>query len=256
MATIVFIGAGNLATHLSQALQQAGHVIVQVFSRTEASALALKNKLGLQPEAAITDIECLQTDADIYIYALRDAILPAIINKVHVAPTALHLHTAGSIPVSVFGEDKPNAGVFYPFQTFSKEKAVDFQQIPILIESRAKSQESGLLTLARSISPMVYKADGHARAQLHLAGVFACNFTNCMYRIAEEQLAGTGLPFEVLLPLIDETAAKVHTLSPQQAQTGPAIRHDEAIMQAHIEKLKTTDEQEIYRLLSQKIQHS
>ncbi len=254
MANIIFIGAGNLATHLSQALQRAGHTILQVYSRTQASALQLTNRLGLPNEAAITSLAALHPHADVYIYALRDEVLSEVVQHVHIAPEALHLHTAGSIPIAIFGDDKPHAGVLYPFQTFSKEKAVDFHKIPILVETRNKSEESELITLAQSVSPMVYQADGHARAQLHLAGVFACNFTNCMYRLAEEQLSGSGLPFDILLPLIDETAAKVHTLSPQQAQTGPAIRNDEKVMQAHINKLKTPEEQAIYRLLSQNIQ--
>ncbi len=251
--SIVFIGAGNLATHLSQALQAAGHTILQVYSHTQKSAHQLTERLGLSSDVAITSLAALRQDADVYIYALRDEVLAEIAAQVHVQPQAVHLHTSGSMPMSVFGEDKPNAGVFYPFQTFSKEKAVDFQKIPILIESRVKSQESGLVALARSVSPMVYQAGEEARKQLHIAGVFACNFVNCLYAIAEEQLAETSLPFEVLLPLIDETAAKVHTLSPRQAQTGPAIRKDERVMQAHIRRLKTLEEQTIYQLLSQNI---
>ncbi len=253
MAQIIFIGAGNLATHLSQALQAAGHQILQIYSRTQQSAFQLIQRLDLTDEAAITSLTNLRIDADIYIYALRDEVLAEVVSQVHVSRDALHLHTSGSMSISVFGEDKPNAGVFYPFQTFSKEKAVDFQKIPILLESSTKSIESRLITLAQDISSMVYPADENARKQLHIAGVFACNFVNCLYGIAEEQLAGTDLPFEVLLPLIDETAAKVHTLSPREAQTGPAIRRDEKVMQAHVKRLKTVEEQTIYQLLSKNI---
>ncbi len=254
MAKIIFIGAGNLATHLSQALQGAGHEILQVYSRTHESASLLVARLGLPSESAITSLSALYPSADIYIYALRDAVLPEIIKQVQVSDAALHLHTAGSVPVSVFGEDKPNAGVLYPFQTFSKEKAVDFAKIPILVESKVLSLKSEVLSLARSISPMVYEADEQARAALHLAGVFACNFVNCLYAIAEEQLQGSGLPFEVLLPLIEETATKVHTIAPREAQTGPAIRHDETIMNKHINRLPNEELKELYRLLSQNIQ--
>ncbi len=254
MAQIIFIGAGNLATHLSQALQAAGHQILQIYSRTQQSAFQLIQRLGLTDEAAITSLTNLRTDADIYIYALRDEVLAEVASQIHVSHNALHLHTSGSIPLSVFGEDKPNAGVFYPFQTFSKEKVVDFQKIPILLESRTKGLTSKLITLAQDISSIVYPADENARKQLHIAGVFACNFVNCLYGIAEEQLAGTNLPFTVLLPLIDETAAKVHSLSPREAQTGPAIRRDENVMQAHQQRLRTDEEKTIYRLLSEKIQ--
>ncbi len=242
-----------MATHLSLALQKAGHNVRQVYSRTQASALMLTKRLGLPDEAAITSIADLQPDAEVYIYALRDEVLADIAAQVHVHPNALHLHTAGSMPLTVFGDDKPNAGVLYPFQTFSKEKNVDFQKIPILVETRDKSQEAGLRALGEGISHMVYYANAAARAKLHIAGVFACNFVNCLYAIAAEQLKGTNLPFEVLLPLIDETAAKVHTLSPRQAQTGPAKRHDESVMQAHINQLHSPEEQAIYRLLSQNI---
>ncbi len=253
MANIIFIGAGNLATHLSLALQKAGHSVRQVYSRTQVSALMLTKRLGLSNEAAITSIADVQPDADVYIYALRDEVLADIAAQVHVHPNALHLHTAGSMPLTVFGDDKPNAGVLYPFQTFSKEKDVDFQKIPILVETSPTAHSSQLTALVRSISPMVYEANAAARAKLHIAGVFACNFVNCLYAIAEEQLADTNLPFEVLLPLIDETAAKVHTLSPRQAQTGPAKRNDTNVMQAHINKLQSPEEQAIYRLLSQNI---
>ncbi len=253
MAKIVFIGAGRLATQLAPALQQAGHQIIQVYSRTTSSAQQLTKRLKLSADLAITSLADLYKDADIYIYALRDEVLTEIAAQVHVDSAALHLHTSGSMPLSVFGEDKPNTGVFYPFQTFSKEKSVDFQRIPILIESRAKSQEPRLMALAQSVSSMVYQAGEDARKQLHIAGVFACNFVNCLYAIAEEQLAGTGLPFEVLLPLIDETASKIHTLSPRQAQTGPAIRRDKHVMQAHINRLRTAEEQQIYQLLSENI---
>ncbi len=242
-----------MATHLSQALQAAGHQIVQVYSRTQASAQQLTNRLGLAEEAAINSLTALRTDADIYIYALRDEVLAEVAKKVHVSPEAIHLHTSGSMPLSLFGKDKPHAGVFYPFQTFSKEKAVDFKKIPILVEARVKSQEADLITLAQSVSSMVYPAGEEARKQLHVAGVFACNFVNCLYAIAQEQLHDTGLPFDVLLPLIDETAAKVHTLSPRQAQTGPAIRNDQNVMLSHLNRLQTPEEQTIYQLLSQNI---
>ncbi len=256
MARVIFIGAGRLATHLSQALQHAGHHILQIYSRTQASALQLTERLHLADDVAITSLADLRPDADVYIYALRDEVLAEVAAQVHVQPEAIHVHTSGSMPMSVFGADKSNAGVFYPFQTFSKEKTVDFQQIPILVESRPSTINPQLIALAQSISTRVYEAGEEARKQLHIAGVFACNFVNCLYGIAEEQLAGTGLPFEVLLPLIDETAAKVHTLTPRQAQTGPAIRRDEHVIQAHINRLKTPEEQMIYKLLSEKIQRT
>ena len=170
------------------------------------------------------------------------------------APEALHLHTAGSMGIEVFAnQNKPHAGVLYPFQTLSKDRVLDFAELPIFVETVNDEDMPDVRQLAEQISGKVYFADSQTRRRLHVAGVFANNFTNCMYAIASEVLQPTGLPEDVLLSLIDETAAKVHTMSARQAQTGPAKRFDEEVMAAHLALLIDSNEQEIYRAVSKNI---
>ena len=157
------------------------------------------------------------------------------------------------MPVSVFGEDKPHAGVFYPFQTFSKARVIeDFSTIPVFFEARGIDDISAVYSLALAITNHVYETTQHDRERLHVAGVFACNFTNLMYTMAADVLKSTHIPFKVLLPLIDETASKIHTLAPCDAQTGPARRGDENVMAHHI-SLLTEEQRKVYQLLSEEI---
>jgi predicted short-subunit dehydrogenase-like oxidoreductase (DUF2520 family) len=159
------------------------------------------------------------------------------------------------MPISVFGSDKPHAGVFYPFQTFSKKHIIeDFSKIPIFFEAKGIDDISAVYSLALTITSHVYETTQHDRERLHIAGVYACNFTNLMYTLAAEQLSGTHIPFTALLPLIDETAAKIHTLSPREAQTGPARRGDKNVMTHHKTILTNEEQRQIYQLLSEQIQ--
>lgn len=227
---ITLIGAGNLATHLGKALFGAGHQIMQVYSRTMASAGILADCLSCEP---ITDLTRLSADADIYIIAVKDSVLAQVIPQVcAVNPNAVFVHTAGSMPISCFEQYASRYGVFYPMQTFSKARAVDFSVIPCFLEASDLDTAQVLKTLADSITTTVYYLDSGKRRYLHLAAVFACNFTNHCYALAQQVLQQSDLPFEVLLPLIDETAAKVHDLTPIQAQTGPAVRYDRNVMEA------------------------
>lgn len=244
---IVLVGAGNLSTHLGKALQEAHHNIVQVYSRTEASAVTLAHQLAC---SHTTDLQALSRDADIYIYALKDDIVQQVMNEVNI-PNALHLHTAGSIPLHCKQEGR--YGVMYPLQTFSKERPVNFQEIPIFIEGDSEDTLQTIHQLAYTISQSIYTISSQQRQQLHLAAIFACNFVNCMYANAAELLRDIHLPFDVLMPLIQETASKVRSLTPEAAQTGPAKRYDKNILQQHIDKLSSPNQQAIYRLLSEDI---
>jgi len=189
----------------------------------------------------------------VVLYSLKDSVLREVLEQID-APEALHLHTAGSMGVEVFeGTNKPHAGVLYPFQTLSKDRVLDFAEIPVFVEVVDSEDLPQIQQLAGQISRKVYEADSETRRRLHVAGVFANNFTNCMYAIAAEILAPTGLPDDVLLSLIDETAAKVHSIPARQAQTGPAKRYDENVMQAHLALLNSPNEQEIYRAISKNI---
>jgi len=251
---LVFLGAGNMATNLASAFHAKGIGITCIYSRTEASAKALADRVGASYTTTLNEVP---QDADVYFYALKDSVLRDVLMQIK-APAALHLHTAGSMGIEVFeGTGKPRCGVLYPFQTLSKDRILDFSSLPLFVETLQEEDFSVVEQLARTISSEVYPADSEVRRRLHLAGVFANNFANCMYAIGGEILAETGLPEHVLLSLIDETAAKVHSIPARQAQTGPAKRYDENVMQKHLELLPTEDLKEIYRLISKNIhEHS
>ena len=239
---IVLIGQGNVATNLHHAFALKGLRTQMVSSREGLDSLPA---------------------ADVYIYAVRDEALPQVVQKIaeeskmpintHLR-TALHLHTSGTMPISVFGDALPHAGIMYFFQTFSKAKLIDdFSQIPVFVEGKQIDDLSAIFTLAQTLTPRVYEASQHDRERLHVAGVFANNFTNHMYAIAADILKDTHIPFQVLLPLIDQTAEKIRHLSPHDAQTGPAKRHDEQVMNHHLSLLTTPEQKQLYTLISQMI---
>lgn len=227
---ISFIGAGNLATRLGIALKAAGHEIVQVYSRTEASAQTLADLLGAE---AVIRPEVLHSDASLYICALKDDALLEVLKKVDVGNGIL-IHTAGSLSLEVLKPFAAKIGVFYPLQTFSKEREVDFRTIPVFVESSDKVVLYILKQIAVDLGSEVYEITYEQRLKLHLSAVFACNFVNYLYTISSELLAEQNLPFEVLKPLIRETAAKVQNLFPDQVQTGPAVRFDRKVMDKHL----------------------
>ena len=247
--SIVLIGAGNLATCLGKALKQAGLSVVQVYSRTEASAARLASLLDCP---YTTDLKAIDQEAFFYIFALKDQGLEAAIQQMH-ANHGIWVHTAGSMPMHVFEGHNPRYGVFYPLQTFSKTREVNFRQIPIFVEGSDPAVEERLQQLAKQLSEQVYVLSSEKRKYLHLAAVFACNFTNHLYALASDLLEAEAIPREVLLPLIDETAAKIHDLSPQAAQTGPAIRYDKQVIDKQLAMLTDPDLQQLYQLLSQSI---
>ena len=229
---IVIIGQGNVATNLDYAFRKKGVACQMVSSREGLDRLPAAN---------------------VYIYAVRDEALPSVVAQVVGVEKSLHLHTSGTMPITVFGEDKPHAGVFYPFQTFSKSRVIeDFSTVPIFFEARGIDDISAVYSLALAITSRVYETSQHDRERLHVAGVFANNFTNLMYTMAAELLQHTHIPFKALLPLIEETAAKIHTLSPCDAQTGPARRGDENVMNHHL-SLLTEQQRQVYQLLSDEI---
>ena len=234
---IVIIGAGNLATHLSRALQQTGEQIVQVYSRTAVSASELATLLNVP---YTTNLDEITADADVYFYAVSDDALESLL-QLPLAPGAIHVHTAGSVSMDVFKGKKSNYGVFYPLQTFSKNKQVDFKTISVFVEASFPEVESTLFKLAHAVSEQVYKTNSEQRLKLHLSAVFACNFVNHLYQIASEVVKSADLPFEVLKPLIIETAEKVMQLSPEEAQTGPAKRNDQGVINKHLDVLGDED---------------
>lgn len=246
---VVFIGAGNLATNLAMAMYAKGFEITQVYSQTLESA----NKLGTMLDCRVTNvIEQLVPDADLYIFSVKDAALLSVVSQMH-PNTGLWVHTAGSVPMEVFKPFTKRYGVFYPLQTFSKARLLDFSEIPFFIEANQPEDSQLLLAGAQKLSTKVYAADSEQRKYLHLAAVFACNFTNHMYAIAAQLSEQHGLPFDALQPLIAETASKISNLHPIEAQTGPAIRYDENVMNKQLELLKDESLKQIYRDISNNI---
>jgi predicted short-subunit dehydrogenase-like oxidoreductase (DUF2520 family) len=247
---VVMIGAGNVATQLGLALQESGFSIVQVYSRSLESAEILGRRLGT---SYTHDCKTVNPDADWVIFAVKDSALPELLDELPPFGGIL-IHTAGSIPMDIFAGYSERYGVLYPLQTFSKNRKVSFSSIPIFIEAHRPEDEFLLKQFAQTLSSCVTTLASEKRKQLHLAAVFACNFTNHLYTLAAQLLEANDLSFDLLRPLIQETAAKINDLHPQAAQTGPAVRYDESIISQHLEMMKDNPPlQEIYRLLSTNI---
>ncbi len=249
---VVLLGAGNMATNLGCALHEAQCTVVQVYSRTMASAFCLAERLGCD---ATDSLNSINKDADVYIVALTDDVLlelgPTLPSLV---PEKLWVHTAGTVSMSVWGETTMRVGVFYPMQSVSKAQVISLQDTPIFVEATQTQDEDMLYDLAKTITCHAYKANSEQRQAMHLAAVFINNFSNQMYVCAEEILRKFDLPFEVMLPLVDNTAAKVHDLSPVDAQTGPAKRLDYDVIQKQHDMLKGFPHyQEIYKLVTEAI---
>lgn len=250
--SIALIGAGNVATHLGMAFHESGCKIKMVYSRTKESAKSLAEKIGC---TYTTDIESIDNDADIYIVSLKDSVLEHILPQlVKCNNQALFVHTAGSVSIDIWKGLTTRYGVLYPMQTFSKQRKVDFNKVHFFVEANTNKDTELLIHTASLLSKHVFKASSEQRKYLHISAVFACNFTNHMYSICEQLLSSHGLPFSAMLPLIEETAEKVHYLSPILAQTGPAQRNDTNIMESHINMLKDKPEiAELYQLISKNI---
>lgn len=232
---IVLIGRGRLATNLEHALLSAGHEVASINSRT---------------------LEALPLEADVYIVAVKDAALADVIRAATKGrENQLFVHTAGSMPMDIFKGLTVHYGVFYPMQTFSKERLVDFNDISVFLETNDAVSMERLKMLSTTLTTHIYELDSEGRKHLHLAAVFACNFVNHCYALSAEVLAAKGLPFSVMLPLVDETAQKVHELSPREAQTGPAVRGDQNVMQMQANMLAGNPAvKQIYEVLSNDIQ--
>ncbi len=252
---IVLLGAGRVAFHLAKQISKLkGYRLVQVFSRHLETAEALCQSLALTDDVIPIDkLSLVEQKADYYIFALSDAALEDVWS--HMPKTeGLWLHTAGSVSVEAMARYHQYAGVFYPLQTFSKERELDWSKVPLYLETLDYSAHD-LEDLALEFSENITWLDSRKRAILHCAAVFACNFTNHMIALSEELLQGEGIDAKALLPLIDETFAKIHHLSAKQAQTGPAIRRDQNTMNAHLEALSHQPKlKKIYQLLSDSIQ--
>lgn len=251
---IVLIGAGNVAHHLAPALLNAGLNLCQIYSRSIESARELGKKTGITYTA---DLFAVYPDCDVYIFCVSDDVLPSLFKSLRINKKALVLHTSGSVPLSVFGSGFENYGVLYPLQTFSKKRALNFREVPLCVEASNEFSRKVVLSLAEKLSERVQEISSDKRKKLHLAAVFANNFTNHLYGMAGKMLEEEGLDFSLLRPLIFETAHKVMLLSPEEAQTGPARRGDESILSMHKSLLKNDKKRlMLYTLLSDSIKET
>lgn len=247
---ICFIGAGNLATHVAEELQRNGHKIAQVYSRTESAAQALAAKLNT---GYTTKTGSITKEADLYFIALKDSVITGVLDQIDLEGKLL-IHCSGSLPLSILEKYSSNIGVFYPLQTFSKSRTLDFKKIPVFIEANTKKNEKILIALGNGISGKVSVLESERRKSLHIAAVISCNFVNHFYAIASEYLLSKHISFDVIRPLIEETASKVQEMMPKDAQTGPAIRFDTNIIENHLQELEEFPSyQELYNSISKSI---
>lgn len=249
---IVFIGSGNVATSLAPALDALNNCqVTAVYSRKIEHAQALCDKL--KTAQACDSPASVPVDADIYIISVADDAVSEIVAKFtgH-APQAIWTHTSGSVPSTILSPLSHDYGVFYPLQTFSRERSVELSHVPFFIEGSNKETTEKLINLARRLSDNVRIADDNVRKLMHVAAVFACNFTNHLWAIADKILASHDIPLSVLRPLLEETLRKAMTMKPVDGQTGPARRNDRSIMEKHLAMLDS-DDAKLYRILSDSI---
>ena len=247
---ITIIGSGNVATHLAAAFKNAGHNIVQVYSRDLHNASLLAYHVKAE---AIDNLDQINPETDLFVIAVKDDAIESI-TSVLAKYQKLIVHTSGATDLQALLKYTQKSGVFYPLQTFSKTKEVNFNTVPLCIEGENGQITSQLNELAYTITQNVYRINSAERKTLHLAAVFACNFTNYLYYLSQQLLADQKLPFDLLRPLILETAQKVQEHLPANVQTGPAVRNDEKTMDAHLQLLHENPElQQLYKLLSQGI---
>ena len=244
MLSIVLIGSGNVAHHLFDAFYKQGIAIAQVFSRNIEALSAFKSKCKTTNKANKI------IDADLYIIAVSDSAIEHL-SKLIINKKGLAVHTSGSVSIhTIIAKRK---GVFYPLQSFTKEKKIDFYNVPLCIEASNTDDLTLLKKLANTVSKSVFEISSTQRAKIHLAAVFANNFSNHMYAIANELCEKEGVPFDLLKPLIIESTAKLQVLKPKEAQTGPAIRNDITTIQKHIDSLENPLYKKMYQLISESI---
>lgn len=248
--TCVVIGSGNVATHLAVALSS--HIeIRQVFSRDIRHAGELACLIS--PSCtAIDSVDDVCRDADLYLMAVTDDSIRELLLSIKDCDRGIWVHTSGSVDIDVFEGLRKRYGVFYPLQTFSKNKPVDMREVPMFIEANDGIVAEELVALASEFSGNVRLLDSDGRRRLHIAAVFACNFVNYMWAVADRQLRMCGTDIHALDPLLRETMEKIATLPPAQAQTGPARRGDTHVIERHIGMLDADDAQ-LYEMISRQI---
>ena len=242
---IVLIGSGNVAFHLAKAFTEAQIPISQIFGRntTELQKISEQFSIPFSTETL--------ADADLYIISVSDSSITEVSSLIK-NKNVLVAHTSGSVSREALSGNYRKS-VFYPLQTFSKSKNLDYSKIPFFIDAENENDEDILKNLASKISKNVMLANDEKRKYIHLTAVFACNFVNHLYARAKEISDSQGIPFDYFLPLIDETTQKIHELEPKLAQTGPAIRNDEKVLKLHESLLTDEEKLKIYKTLNESI---
>ncbi|MCX6245388.1 MAG: DUF2520 domain-containing protein [Bacteroidetes bacterium] len=247
---IVILGAGRLATNLSVAIRKKGYEIAEVYNRTERHGTTLARKLKAR---YVSEPELLTKEADLYILAVSDGAIPEVLSHLKCGNQLL-VHTSGSAGMDVLKTSSSRHGVIYPPQTFTMKRLVNFRSVPLCIEGNSAETAEQLTSFAATLSDQVFSINSDQRKILHLAAVFANNFTNFMYVIAQELLTEKGMDFRMLEPIIRLTAARTASGNVAEKQTGPAIRGDMDTMREHLALLSGhPDYKEIYELISQRI---
>lgn len=242
---IVLIGSGNVAFHLAKAFSEAQIPISQIFGRNTTELQKISDQFSI-PFSTET-----LTDADLYIISVSDSSIAKVSSLIK-NENALVAHTSGSVSREALSGNYRKS-VFYPLQTFSKSKNLDYSKIPFFIDAENENDEEILKNMASKISKNVMLANDEKRKYIHLTAVFACNFVNHLYARAKEISESQGIPFDYFLPLIDETTQKIHELEPKLAQTGPAIRNDEKVLKLHESLLTDEEKLKIYKTLNESI---
>lgn len=247
MNSVVIIGAGNVAFHLTRALLENTVNVIQIFNRTLKKA----EELGESNNIAYTNKISELKKADLYIIATSDRSVEELSHYIPYEDT-LVVHTSGSMGMDTL-KGKYRKGVLYPMQSFTKYKTLRYDKIPFFIETQNKIDEEALFNLAYKVSDKVYKLDSEKRMQIHMAGVWVNNFTNHLFYLGQKICEEVGVPFDALLPLIEETGKKVSAIGPYKAQTGPARRGDDITINKHLDSMENSELRDIYQLLTNSI---
>jgi len=246
MIKIVLFGAGNVATHLCSVFNKTtGIEVVQVYNRNQNSLSDLPE--NIQKTISLSEIK----EANIYIIALPDDVISDFSKKLPFK-NKLVVHTSGSVAMETLSKNN-RKGVFYPLQSFSKNRAVDFSEIPLCVEASDTSDLILLNKLGNKISNNVTEISSEERKKLHLSAVIVNNFVNYLYQVGSDLLSEASLSFSLLKPLIKETALKIENLTPSEAQTGPAKRNDKKTIEKHLHLLKDSPHQKLYAEMTEAI---
>ncbi|MGZ5210916.1 MAG: Rossmann-like and DUF2520 domain-containing protein [Kaistella sp.] len=242
---IVILGSGNVAFHLAKAFKEKKIAVSQIFGRNENALREISEKFSIPYSTHEL------ADADLFLIAVKDDAVADISKKIK-KENALVAHTSGSLPKEIL-QGKYRKASFYPLQTFSKSKELNYSEIPFFIEAETNDDLAILKNLASEISENVIISDYEKRKYIHLTAVFACNFVNHLFARAKEISDAQNIPFDYFLPLIDETVQKIHEIDPKSAQTGPAVRNDERVLKLHEDLITNEEHRKIYKTMNDSI---